>query len=171
MLIFVLSEMMFFGALISAYTIVKAGNVMWPPPGQPRLPVELTAVNTLFLVASGVLVYLSNKSLAQGNESGSKKRLLLGILLGAVFVCVQGYEWIRMLGHGLSLTSSTYGSFFFMIIGCHALHVVAALIVLINVYRKFVNGSLKPSSYWGIQIFWYFVVGVWPVLYFLVYLL
>ena len=170
MLIFVMSEMMFFGALISAFLIVKSGNVMWPPPDQPRLPVLLTAFNTLFLVASGVLVYLSNKSLSKGDEGGSKKQLGLALLFGCVFVAIQGYEWVNMLGHGLSMTSSTYGSFFFMIIGCHALHVIGAMAALANVYRKFANGTLEHSSYWGMQVFWYFVVGVWPILYVLVYL-
>ena len=169
-LLLVLSETMFFGALISAYLIVKAGNVMWPPPGQPRLPIELTALNTLFLVGSGVLVYMSNKSLALGDEAKSRKQLGLGILLGAVFVCIQGYEWIQMLGHGLSITSSTYGSFFYTIIGCHAIHVLAALLVLVKVYQSFSKSTFKKSSYWGVQVFWYFVVGVWPILYVLVYL-
>lgn len=169
-LIFVLSEMMFFGALISAYLIVKSGNIMWPPPDQPRLPLTLVAINTLFLIGSGILVYFSNKSLARGEEAAARKQLLLAIILGAIFVGVQGYEWVRMLGHGLTMTSSTYGSFFYMIIGCHALHVFVTLAVLINVYRKFANGTLKHSTFWGVQVFWYFVVGVWPILYCLVYL-
>jgi len=170
MIAFVLTEIMFFGALISAYMIVKAGNIMWPPPDQPRLPVALTAFNTLFLVASGLLVYLSNKSLARGDSATSKKQLGLAIILGLVFVGIQGFEWVRMLGHGLTMTSSTYGSFFYMIIGCHALHVSGALAVLIGVYFKFSSPDFKHSSYWGVQVFWYFVVGVWPILYVLVYL-
>ena len=167
---FVLSEMMFFGALISAFLIVKAGNVMWPPPDQPRLPVEITAFNTLFLVGSGILVYVSNKSLANGDAAKAKKQLGLGILLGSVFVLIQGYEWMQMLGHGLSITSSTYGSFFYTIIGCHAIHVIAALLILAKVYLNFSKTTFKRTSYWGIQVFWYFVVGVWLVLYVFVYL-
>ena len=170
MVVFVLTEMMFFGALISAYLIVKSGNVMWPPPDQPRLPITLVAINTLFLCTSGVMVYLSNKALAAGDEVASKQQLLRAIFFGAVFVFVQGYEWMRMLGHGLTMTSSTYGSFFYMIIGCHAVHVCVALGCLMGIYRKFAKGTLKPASYWGIQVFWYFVVGVWPILYVLVYL-
>ena len=168
--VFVLTEMMFFGGLISAYLIVKAGNIMWPPPDQPRLPITLTAFNTLFLVGSGIMVYLSNKSLARGDNAASKKQLGVVILLGIVFVGIQGFEWMRMLGHGLTMTSSTYGSFFYMIIGCHALHVFGALAVLIGVFFKFSKPDFKHSSYWGIQVFWYFVVGVWPIIYILVYL-
>jgi len=170
MIMFVMSEMMFFGALISAFLIVKSGNIMWPPPGQPRLPIGLTAVNTLFLVGSGVLVYLSNKSLSRGDKLGAKKLLGYAILCALIFLGIQGYEWVNMLQHGLTMTSSTYGSFFFMIIGCHGLHVLGALLFLINIYRKFSLETFRPESYWGGQVFWYFVVGVWPVLYVLVYL-
>jgi len=170
MIMFVMSEMMFFGALISAFLIVKSGNIMWPPPGQPRLPIGLTAVNTLFLVGSGVLVYLSNKSLSRGDKIGAKKLLRYAIICALIFLGIQGYEWVSMLQHGLSMTSSTYGSFFFMIIGCHGLHVLGALLFLISVYRKFSTEAFRPESYWGGQVFWYFVVGVWPVLYVLVYL-
>ncbi len=170
MIIFVLTEMMFFGALISAFLIIKSGNIMWPPQDQPRLPISLTAVNTMFLVASGVCVYFSNKAFAARSDSWAKKQLGIAIALALVFVGIQSYEWVRMLGHGLTMRSSTYGSFFYMIIGCHALHVFAALTFLIRIYLKFETVALKPSSYWGVQVFWYFVVGVWPVLYYLVYL-
>ncbi|MCB1120162.1 MAG: cytochrome c oxidase subunit 3, partial [Verrucomicrobiae bacterium] len=157
-------------ALISAFMIVKAGNVMWPPPGQPRLPIELTAINTLFLVASAVTIYLSNKSLNAGNEAKSIKQLGLTIILGGTFLAIQGFEWIRMLSFGLTFTSSNYGSFFYMIIGSHGLHVVGGMLVLINVFLKFAKGNLLKPRFWGAQTFWYFVVGVWPVLYVLVYL-
>ena len=167
---FVASEMMFFGALISAFLIVKSGNIMWPPPGQPRLPISLTAVNSLFLVGSGVMVYLSNKHLLKGDKFNAQKLLGYAIFCALVFLGIQGYEWVRMLQYGLTMTSSTYGSFFYMIIGCHALHVTAALIYLCVIYKRFSNNTLNPESYWGVQVFWYFVVGVWPVLYVLVYL-
>ena len=142
---------------------------MWPPPDQPRLPIGLTLVNTLFLLTSGVVVYFSNKALTARNDNQAKKQLGIAIALALVFVGIQGFEWVRMLGHGLTMTSSTYGSFFYMIIGCHALHVFAALTFLVRIYLKFEIDAFKRSGYWGVQVFWYFVVGVWPVLYYLVY--
>jgi len=143
---------------------------MWPPPGQPRLPIELTAVNTVFLLGSGVLVYLSNKALLANDKVRSKQLLGYAIFCALVFLGIQGYEWTRMLQFGLTMTSSTYGSFFYMIIGCHGLHVTAALLFLVSIYRKLSGGAFRPESYWGVQVFWYFVVGVWPILYVLVYL-
>jgi cytochrome c oxidase subunit 3 len=68
------------------------------------------------------------------------------------------------------MTSSNHGAFFYLIVGVHALHAVAAIIALAVMYFKFVRGSLQRSTFLATQIFWYFVVGVWPVLYFRVYL-
>jgi len=48
--------------------------------------------------------------------------------------------------------------------------VVAALLILVKVYLSFSKTTFKRTTYWGVQVFWYFVVGVWPVLYVLVYL-
>ena len=86
------------------------------------------------------------------------------------FAAVQRMEWTRLIHYGLTLQSSSYGSFFYLIIGAHALHAVAALVLMMHVYHTFANGTLRVSRFWAAQVFWYFVVGLWPFLYVLVYL-
>jgi heme/copper-type cytochrome/quinol oxidase subunit 3 len=169
MLIFVIAEMMMFAGLMSAFSIVKAGALGWPPPGQPRLPVEATAFNTAVLLASGVVLFFANRAYAR-NRGLAKRLLLISIVLGAFFVALQGFEWASLIRQGLTLTSSNHGSFFYLIIGMHGLHAIAGLTVLGNAGRKFSKGLLAPSSFVAAQVFWYFVVGLWPVLYFMVYL-
>ncbi len=66
---------------------------------------------------------------------------------------------------------STYGSLFYLIIGAHALHVMIALVVLLFVYTRLKQGRLTNGAFGAARVFWYFVVGLWPVLYILVYLL
>lgn len=61
MTLFVMTEIMLFSGMISAFAIVKASSAIWPPPDQPRLPLEETAFNTLALLASGVLLYLAQR--------------------------------------------------------------------------------------------------------------
>ncbi len=172
MLIFVMTEAMFFAALFSAHTIVSAGADNWPPLGQPRLPVASTAFNTLFLLLSGWTIFRANRHFAaQPPRLDSTRRLLLTtILLGGFFVLFQGFEWIRLLQYGLTMVSSSYGSFFYLLIGTHAVHAIAALIALIVVYSQLRRGRMRKERFWGAQVFWYFVVGVWPVLYVIVYL-
>jgi len=169
MLIFVIAEMMMFAGLMSAFSIVKAGALGWPPPGQPRLPVEATALNTAVLLASAVFLFVANSRYAR-NPDLAKRPLFIAMGLGAFFVAFQGYEWISLIRQGLTLTSSNHGSFFYLIVGMHGLHAMAGLATLGVVALKLSRGRLAPSSFVASQVFWYFVVGLWPVLYFMVYL-
>jgi heme/copper-type cytochrome/quinol oxidase subunit 3 len=172
MLAFIAVELMFFGALISARFIVSANVGEWPPAGQPRLPVLTTAANTLVLLASGVCLFLSNRAFANSESHVKTRRwLALAIALGVTFVAIQGVEWVRLLGYGLTMRSSPYGSFFYLLIGAHALHAVVSLALLLHVARSFSHGQLRVERFWAAQAFWYFVVGLWPVLYVTVYLL
>ena len=83
MIFFVAMEIMFFAALISAYTIVKSGALFWPPPDQPRLPVTATAVNSLVLFTSGWLLFKANQSFSRKDKKRETIRLLrLAIILG-----------------------------------------------------------------------------------------
>lgn len=168
-LIFVIAELMMFAGLISAFTIVKAGALGWPPPGQPRLPVEATAFNTAMLLASAAVLFYSGRAF-DGSRDAAKRPLFVAIGLGAFFVCFQGYEWISLIRHGLTLTSSNYGSFFYLIVGMHGLHALAGLAMLVRAALKLTGGLLAASTFAAARLFWYFVVGLWPILYFLVYL-
>jgi cytochrome c oxidase subunit 3 len=131
--------------------------------------VEETAINTVALLASGIvlvfagLAYRRRASLALGP-------LLIAVLLGVYFVASQGVEWIALLGEGLTLQSSSYGGFFYLIVGTHALHALAAIACLGWAWLRLRRGRLAPSEFGTVQVFWYFVVLVWPVLYLQVYL-
>ena len=171
MVLFVFTEVMLFAGFISAFVIVKArapGSV-WPPPGQPRLPVESTAFNTAALLLSGVILLWAHIAYSRG-ESHIGKRLGAAVLLGVGFVVLQGQEWVALLGEGLTLTSSPYGSFFYVIVGAHALHALCAIIALVQSWRMLGRGELTRERMATVSLFWYFVVLVWPVLYLQVYL-
>jgi cytochrome c oxidase subunit 3 len=170
-IIFVMAEIMFFAALMSAHTIARAtvmGGV-WPPAGQPRLPVARTAFNTAILLFSGALLFLSNRRAREGYEKASAY-LAGAIATGIVFVLLQGVEWVALLREGLTMQSSSHGAFFYLIVGAHALHAVAAICVLAAIYFPMRRGTLAPSTFAATQIFWYFVVLLWPVIYVRVYL-
>jgi heme/copper-type cytochrome/quinol oxidase subunit 3 len=169
MLIFVVAEVMLFAGLTSAFTIIRASAAVWPPPGQPRLPVEETALNTAALLASGVLLVFAQRALRRDRALASRL-LLISLLLGVFFVTFQGAEWVRLIGQGLTLTSSSLGSFFYLTIGLHALHAVAAVALLAHAWLGLRRDRLAPDQLAMAAVFWYFVVGVWPVLYFRVYL-
>ena len=168
MTLFVLTEIMVFAGMISAFSIVRASSAVWPPPNQPRLPVEETLINTAALLLSGGLLYVAQRRFAT-DRSSARTPLIASIALGAFFVVLQGWEWTSMLAQGLTLTSSTLGSFFYLIIGTHALHAIAALGLLIHVWRRLERRWLQPSQLATAAVLWYFVVGMWPVIYWRVY--
>jgi heme/copper-type cytochrome/quinol oxidase subunit 3 len=169
MLIFVTAEVMLFAGLISAFTIIRSVAVTWPPPDQPRLPLAATGVNTAALLASGIALFRAHR-VFQRDRQAARRPLGLALLLGAFFVVFQGAEWVRLIGQGLTLTSSSLGSFFYLIVGLHALHAVAALALLAGTYRRLQRGWLASSRLAAAEVFWYFVVGLWPILYAVVYL-
>ncbi len=169
MLLFVFSEVMMFSGLLSAVTIARASATQWPPPGQAQLPAEATAFNTLVLLASGVFLWLAARAYRE-DVGRAERSLLISMLLGAFFVCFQGYEWVGLLHEGLTLTSSTHGGFFYLIVGAHALHAVAGLTVLAMAWARMRSRQLESGFLAATQVFWFFVVGLWPFLYLRVYL-
>ena len=171
MLVFVFTEIMLFAGMISAHAIVRSQTAgqMWPPYGQPRLPVEQTAVNTAALILSGVVLLLTQFAYRK-SSTRAMMPLVIAMLLGGFFVYSQGTEWIALLSEGLTLTSSVYGSFFYLIVGAHALHAVAALLGMGWATYELKEGRLTAAQLGTVATFWYFVVLVWPVLYMKVYL-
>ena len=107
--IMIMTEVMFFAALISAYMIIRSSAEEWPPWGQPRLPVFATAINSLTLLASAFCLHRSVKVFSS-QASQSKQLLVLAIALGIVFVSVQGYEWVQLISFGLTITCLLYTS-------------------------------------------------------------
>jgi cytochrome c oxidase subunit 3 len=169
-LFFVVSEVMLFSGLMSAFTISKAGALpgMWPVPGQPRLPAEATALNTVLLLLSGVVLIVAHR-LFKKQSPIAHWVTLAAWALGAGFVALQGVEWAGLLSQGLTLTSSPLGSFFYLIVGGHAAHAVIALAALGFAWLQMARGKLTPGFFFGTQTFWYFVVLMWPVIYARVY--
>ncbi len=170
MALFMTAEIMLFAGLISAHIAYMADRVgqIWPPLNEPRLPVAETATSTAALVLSGVILGLSNlRFRVEPNQAVT----LLGVtaLLGGFFVAFQAVQWVGLLQDGLTVTSSVYGAFFHLIVGTHALNAIVALGFLIWAWKRLRAGTLSGSQFLMVQIFWYFVVLLWPVIYFEVY--
>lgn len=171
MVMFTFTEAMLFAGMISAHAIVRARSAgqMWPPFGQPRLPVEQTAFNTAALLVSGIALLLAHFAYRRRPRQALGP-MAIAVLLGLFFVVFQGVEWVALIGDGLTLQSSTYGSFFYLIVGAHALHAVAAILCLTWAWFRLRRGGLTASELGTVEVFWYFVVLVWPLIYFKVYL-
>ena len=167
------AEGMFFAGLVSAFLVFRTGSPVWPPPFQPRLPIVVTAVNTVILLSSALTMHLAQRTIRRGNMTSFTQWLTISAVLGAVFLGIQGYEWARLLQFGLTLSSGIYGATFYTLIGCHAVHVLVAVIWLLIVLAMARKSRFTPQRHVGVQvcgIYWYFVVALWPILFGLVYL-
>src|SRR5690606_27054308 len=114
---FLVAESMFFAGLIGAYLVFRVGSVVWPPPGLPALPLGITWLNTIFLMASGATVIGALRGVRRGDQRALRHGLLWTAILGGIFVAVQGSEWLQLMRHGLFLSSGPYGSTFYTLIG------------------------------------------------------
>ncbi|MFQ5881886.1 MAG: heme-copper oxidase subunit III [Candidatus Methylomirabilales bacterium] len=173
MLMFLGAEAMFFAGLIGAFLVFRLKSVTWPPPGQPYLPVGVTGVNTAILLFSGYTMRRAIRAIRGGNRQGLVRWLLMTALLGMIFVGVQGYEWIRLVHFGLTLSSGAYGATFYTLVGIHATHVLAAAVWLLIVLVGAKGKRFSAQRHVGVDLcgmYWYFVVALWPVLFTLVYL-
>lgn len=172
-LLLVFTEAMLFAGLISAYLVIRMHAGVWPPPGQPRLPLMVTGLSTAILLASGVTMWLAWRAVRRDRGAQVQQWLGATFALGLTFLLIQGYEWARLLGFGLTTSSGVYGGLFYTLIGAHGVHIIGALATLWAVLKKARHGSYTAASHPGLSamsLFWYFVVAVWPLLYWLVYL-
>lgn len=173
MLIFLGAETMFFAGLIGAFLVYRMANETWPPMSMPRLPVEVTGINTLILLYSASTMWRANRAIRLGQQQALRRMLLHTAVLGLVFLTVQGYEWAKLIGYGLTLSSGVYGATFYTLIGCHGLHVLGAVVWLGSVWLRATQQRYTATRRTGVVLcgmYWSYVVGLWPVLYGLVYL-
>ena len=168
------AETMLFVGLIGAFLVFRMGNVTWPPLSHAniQLPRLVTGINTALLIFSGYTMFQALRSIRLGRIKQLRNLLMLTGTLGLLFLVVQGSEWVQLVGKGLTLQSGVYGAIFYVLIGCHAVHVLGAVIWLAIVVVMAVAGRFSAAHYTGVEtctIYWIYVVALWPILYFLVY--
>lgn len=168
------SEMMLFSGLIGTFLVYRMSSAFWPPPSLPRLPIAVTWVNTFVLLSSAVTMTLAIRAVHRSRQRLTRRYLLATLALGVTFLAVQGSEWVRLVAHGLTLSSSMYGGTFYLLIGCHGAHVTAGVIWLACVVWFAMSGRYNARNAHAIElcaVYWYFVCAVWPLLFGLVYLM
>ena len=173
-MIVIASEMMLFSGLIGTFLVYRMSTAFWPPPALPRLPIAVTWVNTFILLSSAVTMTLALRAVHRSRQRLTRRYLLATLALGVTFLAVQGSEWVRLVAHGLKLSSGMYGGTFYLLIGCHGAHVTAGVISLAGVVWFAMRGRYNARNAHAIElcaVYWYFVCAVWPLLFGLVYLM
>jgi cytochrome c oxidase subunit 3 len=173
MTLFLASEAMLFAGLIAGYIVLRLSSPAWPPsPDLPKLPVVLTGINTVFLIASSFTYHAAEVAVKKGKKGTAW--LFLTVLLGSLFLCIQGYEWYHMHHEGLWFnTGGVYGSSFFVLTGFHGLHVLIGVLMIAWALIRQLGGAYTAQSHTYLILagmYWHFVDVVWLFLYSVLYL-
>jgi cytochrome c oxidase subunit 3 len=183
MILFIASEVMFFVAWFWAffdaslfpgeaiqYARAEFTGGHWPPKGIEVLdPWHFPLLNTLILLTSGTTVTWAHHELLENNRTGLKYGLILTIVLGVLFTCVQAWEYAHA---PFGFKDSIYGATFFMATGFHGFHVLVGTIFLIVCLIRVYLGHFSPQQHLGFEFaawYWHFVDVVWLFLFCCIY--
>ncbi|MDX6641169.1 MAG: cytochrome c oxidase subunit, partial [Solirubrobacteraceae bacterium] len=171
-LLFIISEIMVFGAFFTAYFFIRVVNGdHWFPFQGHSLPVAVAGTNTAILVSSSFTLHWAESSIKRGNRFGLKAGILSTFLLGCTFLFVQINEYVHI---GFSPQNFAQGSIFYGLTGLHGAHVFIGLTLLAMVVVRSFRGHYSPEEHRGVEvpgIYWHFVDAMWLVVYFTVYVL
>lgn len=171
MLLFIISEVMIFGAFFTAYFFIRIVNDNpWPAPGM-ELPKTIAFFNTLVLVSSSLTMHWALSGAKKGNRFALKAGILTTFLLGATFLTVQINEYIHL---GAAPYTSAQASVFYGLTGLHGAHVFIGLTLLLFTSVRAFRGHFSPDHHLGVEvpgIYWHFVDVMWVIVFTTVYIL
>jgi cytochrome c oxidase subunit III len=172
MLLFIISEVMVFGAFFTAYFFIRVvqGDQWFPVQGH-KLPVAVAFVNTCILVSSSFTLHWAEHGVKRGNRFALKAGILSTFLLGLTFLFVQVNEYVHI---GFAPHDFAQGSVFYGLTGLHGAHVCVGLILLLMVVIRSWRGHYSTEEHRGVEvpgIYWHFVDVMWIVVFTSVYVL
>lgn len=164
---------MLFGTLIATYLSYEGKSVVGPTP-QEILNIPLTSVSTFVLLMSSLAMVLALAAVMRGDTRYSRVWLATTAGLGGVFLGFQAFEFTQFVDEGLKISTNLFGSTFFVLTGCHGLHVLVGVIWLLTLLILSARGKLGPEEAMNVEIaglYWHFVDVVWIVIFTVVYLI
>ena len=171
MLLFIISEVMVFGAFFTAYFFIRVVQGQeWPAQGD-ELPKLIAGVNTAILVMSSFTLHWSEVSIKAGNRRGLQAGIFTTLLLGATFLFIQINEYVNI---GFAPQDSAQATIFYGLTGLHGAHVFIGLLLLLTVTIRAFRGHFSPQEHRGVEIpgiYWHFVDVMWIVVYLSVYII
>jgi cytochrome c oxidase subunit 3 len=172
MLLFIISEVMLFGAFFTAYFFIRVvADSGWFPIDGKELPKVIAGVNTAVLVSSSFTMHWALEGARRGNRRAMQVGLLTTALLGLSFLSVQINEYVHI---GFAPSDNAQSTIFYGLTGLHGAHVFVGLTLLTMATTRAFRGHFTPKEHRGVEvpgIYWHFVDVMWIVVYSTVYLL
>jgi cytochrome c oxidase subunit 3 len=183
---FLVQEVMFFGGLFTVYLVYRTLHPAAFAEGSAHLPIDLGTFNTAVLIGSSLTMALAVREGQLGRGRGAAVFILFTMGLALVFLGVKsveyGHKWHDALVPGLRWEPGAaadphlnlFYALYFVMTGCHALHMLVGLVLMVFVARKAWRGGYSGANYLGLEclgLYWHFVDLVWIFLFPLLYLL
>ncbi|MGE5635642.1 MAG: cytochrome c oxidase subunit 3 [Nocardioidaceae bacterium] len=171
MLLFIISEIMLFGAFFTAYFFIRVvNNAEWPAQGE-ELPVAIAGVNTAILLSSSFTMHWALEGARNENRFAMRAGLFTTLLLGLTFLTVQINEYVHI---GFSPSDNAQGTIFYGLTGLHGAHVFVGLTLLLFATIRAFRGHFSAKEHRGVEvpgIYWHFVDVMWIIVYSTIYVL
>jgi heme/copper-type cytochrome/quinol oxidase subunit 3 len=170
---FLASECLFFGTLISTYMVFKGRAVVGPYPAE-IFDVLHTTISTTILLFSSLAMVLALHNVLQAKKQWAIFWLAMVIAMGGAFLGLEFQSYLKYIDYGLTLTSSTFGSSYYVLTGTHKVHVLVGMIWMAALIWLIYRDRIPPAKAEQVEIaglYWHFVDIIWIVIFTLVYLL
>jgi cytochrome c oxidase subunit 3 len=173
-IVWLASELMFFAGLFAMFFTVKAQNVGEWPPHPSELNLAYAVPFTVILVASSFTCQWGVFAAERGDVYGLRRWYVVTLIMGAIFVLGQAGEYYTLVTeHGTTMSSSAFGTVFFMTTGFHGLHVIGGLIAFVFLIVRTKLSKFTPAQAIAaivVSYYWHFVDIVWIGLFAVIYL-
>lgn len=163
-LLFIASETMLFGALMTSYVFLRSSATDWtggagPPGAAPSI------ANTILMAASSAALILGRSQFRRGNPGRCRAMLFAAMALGLAYIAVTVFTLDALLAKGIHPATSTYAGIFFVLTGLHALHVAGGMVVLgmlLTPRADVIPGRFR-NRLGDLAVYWHFLTAVWLV--------
>jgi len=173
MWMFLGSECLLFGGLISTYMLYRGRTQSGPRP-ETVYDIPFTSVSSFVLLMSSLTMVLALSAIQRGDLRRNRIWLVATALLGATFVGGQVYEFTSFIRQGLTVKTNLFGSSFFVLTGFHGVHVTIGIVMLLSLVSMSLRGKLPQEKAEVVEIiglYWHFVDVVWIVIFTVIYLI
>ena len=173
MWLFLASECLLFGGLITAYILYR-GSSLQPPYPQDVFDIGYTSVSSFVLLASSLTMVLAHNAALDRDFARMRLWLAGTAMLGLTFVGGQVFEFTTFYREGLAIGTNLFGSTFYVLTGFHGVHVTVGVLMLMILVVLSWRGSLSDEPAFPVEmvgLYWHFVDIVWIVIFTLVYLI
>ncbi|HYI44007.1 MAG TPA: cytochrome c oxidase subunit 3 [Actinomycetota bacterium] len=167
------SDCLFFGAMISTYLLYRTRTLSGPTPHE-IYDIPFTSVSSFVLLMSSLTMVLALAAIQRGDHRGLRIWLFATAFLGTTFIGGQIYEFTTFVEEGLKLSTSPFGSAFFMLTGLHGAHVTVGILMLLSLAGLSFSGKLNQEDSLKVEmigLYWHFVDIVWIIIFTVVYLI